>query len=94
MLRVGRSCPVKFGDSETLTQPLFTDMFRNFDKLVADKSSRKSSLLNFGHEATIESFLNALGLSTDDHDLLASEYYIISAVSECYFLKFPPSKLQ
>ena len=57
-----------------MTQPLFTDMFRNFDKLVADKSSRKSSLLNFGHDSTIQSFLNALGLFTDDRNLLASDW--------------------
>ena len=51
-----------------ITQPLFADMFSNFDKVVTDKSSKKSSLLNFGHDATVQSFLNALGLFTDDHD--------------------------
>ena len=57
-----------------MTQPLFEDLFSHFDKLVSNTTILKSSILNFGHDSTVQTLLSALGLFRDDHNLLASDW--------------------
>jgi len=62
-----------FEITSMMTQPLFQDVFNKLDELNTEVSPNRS-ILNFGHSTTVQPMMAALGLFTDDEDLLSSDW--------------------